>query len=244
MTKYVEIVVSRYNENLNWILEYPFNQFQYIIYNKGINQDFVKNNVTKIINLPNVGRCDHTYIYHIVNNFNNLATITVFFPGSINSVEHKKINAINILENIQKYKTAIFLGNYSDNVKETFNNLVLNEWRCTDPKNKILNPEIKLCPAIIRPFGKWFQYHFGNIVVNYWCSCGIFSINKLDIIKHSIGRYNKLLSGLERHSNPEVVHYVERAWAAIFHPLLFTKIINNDNNTNKGKKLKNLFISN
>ena len=38
-------------------------------------------------------------------------------------------------------------------------------------------------------------------------------------------RYEKLLSAVERHSNPEVGHYIERSWAAIFHPLLFTKII-------------------
>ena len=31
---------------------------------------------------------------------------------------------------------------------------------------------------------------------------------------------------INNHSNPEVGHYIERSWAAIFHPFLFTKIIN------------------
>ena len=31
----IEIVVSRYNENLSWLNEYPFNQFEYIVYNAG-----------------------------------------------------------------------------------------------------------------------------------------------------------------------------------------------------------------
>lgn len=225
MDKNIEIIVSRYNEKLNWLNDYPFNQFQYIIYNKGINDDFIKNNVTNIITLPNVGRCDHTYLYHIVNNYNNLAPITVFLPGSIDSMDHKKNNAIKILENIIKYKTAIFLGTFCNNVKDTFNDFILDNWSCSDPANFSLNPEKKICPAIFRPFGKWFSYHFGNIVVKYYCINGIFSIHNLDITKHPLIRYQKLLSAVERHSNPEVGHYIERAWNAIFYPLLFTKII-------------------
>ena len=66
----VEIVVARYNETLGWLNEYPFNQFKYIIYNKGDNYTFVKTGVQQIINLENVGRCDHTYLYHIIENYN------------------------------------------------------------------------------------------------------------------------------------------------------------------------------
>jgi hypothetical protein len=227
MSKYIQIIVSRYNETLDWTLEHPFNLFKYIVYNKGPNQNFVKDNVNQIIDLTNVGRCDHTYLYHIVTNFNNLAEITVFFPGSIGSMSHKKNNAIKILKNILKYKTAIFLGSYTPSVKNTFNDFILNNWTCSDPINSVLNPENELCPAIIRPFGKWFQYHFGNIEVNYYCMQGILSIHKLDILKCPISRYEKLLAAVGRHSNPEVGHYIERAWGAIFHPILFTKIIPN-----------------
>lgn len=221
----VEIVVSRYNEKLDWLNEAPFNDFHYIVYNKGENSDFIKKNVIKIIDLPNVGRCDHTYLYHIVNNYYNLSTITVFFPGSIDTMEHKKNNAIRILENIKKYKNAIFLGTYVGDVQKHFYEFVLDEWCCSDPQNKKLNPENKLYPAIIRPFGKWFQYHFGNIKVSHYCIHGILSVHKLDIIKHSLSRYKSILVGVERHSNPEVGHYIERAWLAIFYPFLYTKII-------------------
>jgi hypothetical protein len=220
----MEIIVARYNENLSWMLEYPFNKFKYTVYNKGVNDDFDKTHVTKIINLPNVGRCDHTYLYHIVHNYNQLATINVFFPGSLNN-EHKKQNAIKILTNILKYKTAIFLGTYSHNVKRQFSDFTLDNWTCTDSANASLNGENKLLPAILRPFGKWFQYHFGNIRVEYWCIHGVFSIHKLDILKHNINRYQQLLGAVGRHSNPEVGHYIERSWAAIFHPLILTKVI-------------------
>jgi hypothetical protein len=224
MKNTVQIIVSRYNENLQWINEEPFNKFSYIVYNKGINDAFEKNNVNQIINLPNVGRCDHTYLYHIVNNFENLAMINVFLPGSLNN-EYKKSNAKKILYNILKYKTAIFLGTYSNDIKSQFRNFTLDSWVCTDPSNKELNSENKLLPAVLRPFGKWFHYHFGNIKVNYWCIHGVFSIQKFDIIKHKKERYIQLLNAVGTHSNPEVGHYIERSWGAIFHPFLFTKVI-------------------
>lgn len=222
--KRIEIVVARYNEDLAWTHEAPFNRFKYTVYNKGVNDQFEKKYVSKIIPLENVGRCDHTYLYHIVHNFHTLAPITVFFPGSINHPVKKK-SAIRILNAILFRKRAIFLGTRTHNLKSHFHSFKLDEWQCTDPKNAELNSEKKLLPAIIRPYGAWYKFHFGNTIVKYWCIHGIFSIHKMDIIKHRIERYQRLLAGVERHSNPEVGHYIERSWAAIFHPLLFTKVI-------------------
>jgi hypothetical protein len=225
MTYRLDIIVSRFNENLEWMNEEPFNKFRYIVYNKGENEDFEKKYIKNIISLPNVGRCDHTYLYHIINNFENLANINVFFPGSLN-IEHKKQKAKKILYNILKYKRAIFCSKISVNgIKNEFENFVLDNWECSELSNKSLNNESKLLPALIRPFGKWFYFHFGDKYVKYITMNGIFSIQKADIIKHDINRYKKLLTGVERHSNPEVGHFIERSWAAIFHPLMYTKII-------------------
>ena len=44
----IDIVIARYNEDLEWTLDYPFNKYQYIVYNKGDNEDFVKTNVKKM----------------------------------------------------------------------------------------------------------------------------------------------------------------------------------------------------
>ena len=86
-----DLIVSRYREDTTWLSE--FSDYRIFLYNKG-------EPIEGSINLPNVGRCDHTYLYHIVTNYNNLADNTVFFPGSIDSNELKKKNAINILRNI------------------------------------------------------------------------------------------------------------------------------------------------
>jgi hypothetical protein len=84
MTANVRVIVSRYNEDLNWLNEYPFTEFEYIVYNKGINDDFCKNNVIQVVNLPNIGREGHSYLWHIIAHYDHLANILVFFPGSVN----------------------------------------------------------------------------------------------------------------------------------------------------------------
>jgi len=50
----VDIIIARYNEDLHWTLESPFNEYQYIVYNKGPNEHFEKANVKKVINIKNV----------------------------------------------------------------------------------------------------------------------------------------------------------------------------------------------
>jgi len=222
----VEIVIARYNEDLNWLKESPFNEFNYIVYNKGINTNFEKSGITKIIPLPNVGRCDHTYLYHIVNNFNSLANITVFFPGSINMV-NKKDKAIDILNRIKKnnFNNAIFIGEYTNDLKKKFNDFKLDHWQSSDLNNANLYKDSKLNPSIIRPFGNWFKFHFGKPIINYYTINSIFSIEKRDIKKFKINKFICLLKQLETHANPEVGHYIERSWGAIFYPLLFTKIL-------------------
>ena len=219
----VIVIISRYNENLSWLLESPFNQFKYSVYNKGINNNFEKTNVIQIINLPNVGKCDHTYLYHIVENYDNLSNIVVFLPGSVD-IRYKKQKAIRILNNIIKnnYKNAFFIGEYHNNIKKKFNNFSINKFSTSNSQNFSINPESKLQLCRIRPYGRWFQYFFGNIQPHWNTYWGISSIDKRDIIQHPIERYHQLLETVNKHSNPEAGHYLERSWCAVFYPLIFT----------------------
>jgi len=225
----IDIIVSRYNEDLKWTLEEPFNEFKYIVYNKGDNENFEKTNIKQIITLPNIGRCDHTYLYHITENYDILNNVLVFFPGSLNLCikQNKKEIAIDLLNRIKNNQGdyAIFVGRFLQNgVYDEFKNFHLEKWSSSDHNNIVKNNESTLYPANIRPFGKWFLHNFGNIKVyisNYY---GIFSVDKKDIIQHRKYRYEKLVKQLEVSSNPEVGHYIERSWAAIFFPLKYTKI--------------------
>ena len=222
----IEIVVARYNENLDWIPDAPFNKYNAIVYNKGPNSNFTKtSNIKRVVPLENVGRCDHTYLYHIVTNYNNLAEITVFLPGSCN-MQMKKDKSTRLLENIEKSGNAVFLSDAKyDNIKTGLYDFTLDEWMSSDESNKSINSEKSLDKSEIRPYGKWYESNFGDSVVNHITYLGIYSISKQDILQHPLEYYKKLMIQLETSSNPEVGHYIERSWAAIFHPMKNTVIV-------------------
>ena len=226
----VKIIISRFNENLNWLQESPFNEFQYIVYNKGDNDNFNKTNVVSIVNLPNVGKCDHTYLYHIVNNFDNLDDILVFLPGSLYSSSEKKSRALDILERIKRnnYNSAVFIGDFCSGLLKQFGNFTMDSYSTSSPENYNKNMETATHLANIRPFWKWYLVNFGRIHVNYYTYKGIFSVDKRDILQHPRYRFEKLMNQVAVHSNPEVGHYIERTWGAIFYPMTHTRILINN----------------
>jgi hypothetical protein len=216
--KNIEIVVSRYNENLKWLSEEPYNKYSTIVYNKGENNDFEKaENIKSIFDLSNVGRESHTYLYHIITNYDNLADVTVFLPGSIDTqMKHEKSNAM--MSQLETHKDTIIPGKMIDNVRDYFYDLSLNTYDTTHDENAKLNSEKKLSASKIRPFGKWYDYHFHDIkspIFPGWC---IFAISKKDIIKKPKSYYENLIKEVNQISNPETGHYFERSWYAVFYP--------------------------
>ena len=224
LNRNIDIVVARYNEDLKWTLEKPFNQYKYIVYNKGDNDNFEKSRVKDIINLPNIGKCDHTYLYHIISNYDNLSDIVVFFPGSID-VDYKKKIGYRILKEIELKNTAIFISLNESDIQKKQYNFTLDTYRTTYSANQAKNSESLLKKSDIRPFGKWYENKFGNLKIDCLIYFGIFSIHKNDIIQHPKSRYENLIIDLSDHSNPEVGHYFERSWCAIFHPFNDTYVI-------------------
>jgi len=71
----VELIIARYNENVEWTLAY--NDIV-TLYNKGSG---LTNGLDTIINLPNVGREGHTYLHHIIKNYDSLVSRTIFSQG-------------------------------------------------------------------------------------------------------------------------------------------------------------------
>lgn len=64
----VEIVIARYNEDISWVKEaFPNNAVT--VYNKGEHIEPITENML-IIELSNIGREAHTYLEHILRNYN------------------------------------------------------------------------------------------------------------------------------------------------------------------------------
>lgn len=225
----VDIIVSRYNETLDWMHEFPFNKYKYIVYNKGPNDNFNKDFVKQVIKLDNVGRESHTYLHHIINNYNNLGRTTVFLPGSINTTNkkyNKKFIAKKLLSIMNKINRAIFIA-YPSNVdlKTRFHDFELKEYLLTSDENKQINNDSSMELSECRPYHRWYDKYFGDKVSDVMIHFGIFSIDRKDILQHPIEYYQTLINQLSSSSNPEVGHYFERSWGVIFGPLTETVVI-------------------
>lgn len=213
-----DIVISRYNENINWIQSKPFAEFNIICYNKGSQtpDDVCQSPTCNIVNLKNVGRECHTYLYHIINNYDNLAPVTIFLPGSAMD-EHKKTMTLGVINKVMKTKTTVLRGDYGTFPDDLYD-YHIDEWVSTNNENRSENSEKGLLLSSVRPYGKWFENEFGNLKVNVFCYYSIFAVAKEHILQKPKSFYKKLLLQLDKSSNPEVGHYIERAWAAIFYP--------------------------
>jgi len=66
----LQLVVAHYREDLSWLDD--FRMLAVTIYSKGGSGEHL---------LPNVGREAHTYLHHIIENYDRLADVTVFLQG-------------------------------------------------------------------------------------------------------------------------------------------------------------------
>jgi hypothetical protein len=200
--------------------------YSIFIYNKGNNTSFYRHpNVKRIISLPNVGRCDHTYLYHVTTQYTSLGDVVIFLPGCC-STPHKFDTMKRMLVEIEKTEEGSFPAiERMNDLRTDLYDFQITEWQSTTSENYTANPERKLTPANIQPFGKWYEHFFGTRQTTVNQLWGIFSISKKDIVQHTKSYYQELLNEFGTSSNPEVGHYFERSWAAVFGPFRYTNII-------------------
>jgi Protein of unknown function (DUF3431) len=212
----IELVISHFKEDTTWLQYAPFNQFKQTIYHKGLAR-------AHSLRLPNVGREGHTYLYHIINNYENLADVTIFLPGSCqDSPAHvnKKEKTRELVDLVMKTNDTVLLGpTMSQPIREAFYDFQLDEWEGTNADNsRSQSTGLKPCPE--RPFGRWYDANFppGTGDVRVVCFAGIFAVSRGDIRRHPKSFYEKLIKYVDDHPNPEAGHFLERAWGAVFAP--------------------------
>ena len=188
----IKLVIARYNEKIDWIKS-P----NHVIYNKG-NQ---LNDPTKIvIEMPNVGREGHTYLTHIVKNYNNLNDYTVFLQGD--PFPHSG----NLSLNLSKIHDSISKGE-----KITFK--FLSEWlpECEFSGCKHHWEPLPLKESYKRIFGSeppTEKFTFG--------AGAQFIVSKETIHKRPLAFYKNIISFLDYSVNPMEGYIIERFWGFIF----------------------------
>lgn len=79
----MDVVIARYNENLDWINIFDdCKDVRLFVYNKSDkNWQYEGKSTMSMCSLDNIGREAHSFLHHIVTNYDNLAEKTMFLQG-------------------------------------------------------------------------------------------------------------------------------------------------------------------
>lgn len=101
-----DLVVSHFEKDFTWA-EKCSDKFNLILYNKGTN--IIQNS----IRLPNIGREPHTFLHHIVENYDNLPNWTVFTQDEPHYHFHEMDNMLlDFHSNVEKYSSPLKKDNW------------------------------------------------------------------------------------------------------------------------------------
>ncbi len=229
-----QIVVAKYNENLKWLDNY---KHLATIYDKSDNP------IDGSIKLVNVGRETHTYLYHIIKNWDNLSENTFFTQGNL-SEDHKPYPLETYL--LKKKKILFFSHFFCKNIKFRNNSKYLSfdgKW-----KRDFDNYSMKRSHLSFEDFWKMINDQLIDDYSNFkWSHGGIFSVNRKLIKSKPIEYYINLIKYVSHHINPEEGHYFERCWYYIFFSQRYNYLLNNyffflDNIFYNGEELNKIFL--
>ena len=208
-----QIVVARYNENIEWIKNLDPNLFDIFIYNKG--DDINLNLNCKVIKLNNTGRESHTYLYHIISNYENLPEQIIFTQA--HPFDHTRSNFFQEIDDFNKnnrdffyFSKSILQIKFDENVNKFVEYGILN-------RRMWVNYHDKISPTFIT-FEKLFG-SFNNKLHIKFGTGAIFGVNKKFITAKNKDFYLNcinILNNSDNLKNPDEGHAFERLWFYIF----------------------------
>lgn len=230
-----DMVIALYKEKLDWLKIYnkPDYYFRNIfLYNKFKNNDTltsqdlgctVQGKECVKINLKNEGRCDHTFLYHIINHWDTLADVTIFTKGSSDLPRERAKLAFVTRKVFQTKDTVFSVDHRPVPINMWYKDFKLDTYMASHPINRgdaaLSVYDRRMALANPRPFGKWYEKYFPGINVFHVSYAAVMGISRVHIQQHPKSYYENLIKQLEGHTNPEVGHYFERAWLALFNPI-------------------------
>jgi hypothetical protein len=226
----ISCILTRYNETLDW-MEYIINQIDFFyIYNKGENDLLFKDykpppEKYKVIKLPNLGRIDHTIVYHILENWDSLDSTLVSLPGSILmcKVKGAYLSAIK--------KRIPFIDNYRGFYSPRFHkvgpqfNYSIDDYQAEGKCNRNNNPFIK---SEYADFQTWKKAIIDERPMHYVSMRGMFVVKRENVKYIDKKIYENLLKSLSVGDNIENGHFAERIWAHLFRQYAFDSTICQD----------------
>lgn len=207
-----QIIISKYNEDISWVKQIDNGEAEIFIYNKGLKITEEYSQEVKILDLENVGRESHTYLHHIINNYDELPEKIIFTQAHPNDhvSENFKSDFFDFLNSPDEFryfsKNILEMRIGQDGVEESG---ILNGsfWR-----NK---HSLESCCVTV-PFGLIPQIESKKWIFG---TGAIFGVSRESILKNSKEFYRRSLDILEESLdpvNPPEGHAFERSWYLIF----------------------------
>ncbi|KIW85593.1 hypothetical protein Z517_00985 [Fonsecaea pedrosoi CBS 271.37] len=235
----LDLVIANYNECLTWLSTYASLA---TVYSKGkLPPDLSIFRAVEI--LPNWGRESHTYLHHIVHNYDDLADVTLFLQGNIHDTNdgtpaHTALSLDEIVRMAQRLTelpdllgNSLYIQNYPrDGVLPLGKIHSFGDW-----------DGVKYLPDWIKRRGKGLRRspyspeQFWNYILNgttdnedpkwvappseiRWTQGALFAVTRQTIQRHPRAVYERAYSYFHTlaHVNPEEGHYMERFWLGIF----------------------------
>ncbi len=228
------VIITRYNEYIDWI-RYIVDSVDFIyIYNKGYNENFFKHfdpkeypNKIMFLTLPNIGRIDHTLVYHILEHWDDLPSVLINLPGSVMMSQKKGFYLSSIMRRLPDLRKVYsgFYGPRFHKVSQTFNYSIDN-YQAEGVCNRNDNPFIK---SEYYDFQVWKKAIIDERPMRYVAMRGMFSVARENITHIDKSVFERLKESLSVGDNIENGHFAERIWAHLFRQYSFDSIKTNEN---------------
>ena len=210
----IDVVIAHYKEDLKWVDNLPDN-CRIFIYTKSDQKPNCKRQYFHEY-LPTLGRCDATYLYHVIKNYHRPHNENILFlPGSCD-IFYKQFSLYLLLHNTGKhdFNNCITTNNV---IFKSINDMRLNYFikngYCSSHKSN----QHKDCTLIVSKFknvNEFKQYFDLNLdYVTYW---GMNMIKSKLIYNRSKEFYVQLYNTLNDGDNVLNGHFTERSWYSIF----------------------------
>jgi hypothetical protein len=197
----IQVVIARYNENVNhlrWLSTLP-----HVIYNRGpeISHGL---GLQVVQRYENVGRESFLYLDHILHNYDMLADLTVFSQAM-----HRTSDVFNFT---------------NDHFEYTVKGL-RNDTTRLHPLSDGFAYLLPICYNFdfgVKSWGfrrdNFFKrlLHF-EVAFPRFGPTGCFAVERETILRNSKEYYAQLIRSINSENNPRVGHFIERAWPEVFH---------------------------
>lgn len=235
---HVDIVIARYAENIDWVLPAVMKVRDQVgsaaiyLYHKGGQDDAalqVFATASKALGIPlhferleNLGRESHTYVYHILTHVlqeDNVSgtRATVFLQGTVADHMH---TWYRFPANEAAFILSLIHEANMDGGSVSFANTWEREMgACSGHYNfRILEWKGDLQPKSEIPFGDWYVNNINSWPDKSkclrWWPGALFCVRNSHIKRRTKDYYENLLKQ-HMYINPEVGHFMERAWLGI-----------------------------